>query len=76
MTGQRRFGLLTLTLWCLNTTARADVVTEWNLAALDAIRAGILFRLGPFAVGSDDLPGVQRSYASFSEAALESGLSR
>jgi hypothetical protein len=29
-----------------------------------------------FTLGSDDLPGVQRSYASFSEAALESGLSR
>jgi hypothetical protein len=27
-------------------------------------------------VGSDDLPGVRRSYASFSEAAWESGLSR
>jgi hypothetical protein len=30
----------------------------------------------PFAVGSDDLPGVVRSYRGFSEAALESGLSR
>lgn len=29
-----------------------------------------------FSVGSDDLPGVRRSYASFSEAAWESGLSR
>jgi len=29
-----------------------------------------------FSVGSDDLPGVFRSYKSFSEAALESGLSR
>jgi hypothetical protein len=30
----------------------------------------------PFSVGSDDLPGVRRSYGSFSEAAWESGLSR
>jgi hypothetical protein len=29
-----------------------------------------------FSVGSDDLPGVFRSYRSFSEAAFESGLSR
>jgi hypothetical protein len=29
-----------------------------------------------FAVGSDDLPGVRRSYSSFSEAAVESGISR
>jgi len=29
-----------------------------------------------FSVGSDDLPGVRRSYRSFSEAARESGLSR
>jgi hypothetical protein len=29
-----------------------------------------------FSVGSDDLPGVRRSYSSFSEAALESGMSR
>jgi membrane-associated phospholipid phosphatase len=29
-----------------------------------------------FAVGSDDLPGVQRSFRSFSQAASESGLSR
>jgi len=29
-----------------------------------------------FSVGSDDLPGVTRSYKSFSEAAFESGLSR
>jgi membrane-associated phospholipid phosphatase len=29
-----------------------------------------------FTVGSDDLPGVQRSYASFSDAAWESGISR
>jgi hypothetical protein len=39
MTAQRLFGFLTLLLWCLNSTARGDVVTEWNLAALDAIRA-------------------------------------
>jgi membrane-associated phospholipid phosphatase len=38
MTAQRIFGLLTLMLWCVNATALADVVTEWNLAALDAIR--------------------------------------
>jgi hypothetical protein len=30
----------------------------------------------PFAVGSDDLPGVVRHYNSFSQAALESGMSR
>jgi hypothetical protein len=30
----------------------------------------------PFTVGSDDLPTVQRSYERFSEAAIESGLSR
>ena len=30
----------------------------------------------PFAVGSDDLPGVYHSYQRFSEAAQESGLSR
>lgn len=30
----------------------------------------------PFAVGSDDLPGVTRSFSRFSEAAWESGLSR
>jgi membrane-associated phospholipid phosphatase len=30
----------------------------------------------PFAVGSDDLPGVIRSYQRFSDAALESGMSR
>jgi hypothetical protein len=29
-----------------------------------------------FSVGSDDLPGVRRSYGSFSEAAFESGMSR
>lgn len=29
-----------------------------------------------FTVGSDDLPGVRRTYGSFSEAAWESGLSR
>ena len=29
-----------------------------------------------FSVGSDDLPGVVRFYDSFSEAALESGMSR
>ncbi len=29
-----------------------------------------------FSVGSDDLPGVRRSYRSFSEAARESGISR
>jgi PAP2 superfamily len=29
-----------------------------------------------FSVGSDDLPGVFRFYDSFSEAALESGMSR
>jgi hypothetical protein len=29
-----------------------------------------------FSVGSDDLPGVTRSYDRFSEAALESGFSR
>jgi hypothetical protein len=29
-----------------------------------------------FSVGSDDLPGVRRSYRSFSEAAFESGVSR
>jgi hypothetical protein len=29
-----------------------------------------------FSVGSDDLPGVRRSYRSFSEAAQESGISR
>jgi membrane-associated phospholipid phosphatase len=29
-----------------------------------------------FSVGSDDLPGVRRTYASFSEAAWESGISR
>jgi hypothetical protein len=29
-----------------------------------------------FSVGSDDLPGVQRSYQSFTDAAWESGLSR
>ena len=33
------FGFLTLMLWGLNITARGDVVTEWNQAALDAIRA-------------------------------------
>lgn len=30
----------------------------------------------PFSVGSDDLPGITRSYRRFSEAAWESGLSR
>src|SRR5262249_17905805 len=30
----------------------------------------------PFSVGSDDLPGVFRTYHGFSEAALESGMSR
>lgn len=30
----------------------------------------------PFTVGSDDLPGIYRYYGSFSEAAIESGLSR
>jgi hypothetical protein len=30
----------------------------------------------PFSLGSDDLPGVIRSYGSFSEAAWESGMSR
>jgi PAP2 superfamily len=30
----------------------------------------------PFSVGSDDLPGVHRSYQGFSDAAHESGLSR
>jgi hypothetical protein len=30
----------------------------------------------PFSVGSDDLPGIFRSYRSFSEAAIESGFSR
>jgi membrane-associated phospholipid phosphatase len=29
-----------------------------------------------FSLGSDDLPGVTRSYHSFSQAALESGMSR
>jgi hypothetical protein len=29
-----------------------------------------------FSVESDDLPGVRRTYRSFSEAALESGISR
>lgn len=29
-----------------------------------------------FSIGSDDLPGVRRSYKSFSEAAFESGISR
>lgn len=30
----------------------------------------------PFRVGSDDLPGVQRSYRGFADAAWESGMSR
>ena len=39
MNAQRILGFLILMLWCVNTTGLADVVTEWNLAALDAIRA-------------------------------------
>ena len=30
----------------------------------------------PFTAESDDLPGVRRFYSSFSEAAVESGISR
>jgi succinate dehydrogenase/fumarate reductase cytochrome b subunit len=39
MSAKRIFGFLALMLWCLNITALGDVVTEWNLAALNAIRA-------------------------------------
>ncbi len=38
MSAKRIFGFLALMLWRLNITALGDVVTEWNLAALDAIR--------------------------------------
>lgn len=46
-------------------------------AAAAAVLAGFFGRDDvPFAAGSDDLPGVIRWYDSFSEAALESGVSR
>jgi hypothetical protein len=62
----RRFvilsALLNLFWWQF---AAADVVTNWNSVALDAIR-----------VSNTTPPIVFRSYRSFSEAAFESGLSR
>ncbi len=50
--------------------------STFSAAAAVALILGFGRDAVPFRVGSDDLPGVERRYARFSEAAIESGISR